>query len=60
MNLTLGHASCDVFTEITTMFSKIQTTFLTFFPPKKIVFILLELVFTRMVVKKKHFGWVSY
>jgi hypothetical protein len=35
------------FSEIKTMFSEIQTTFLTFFPPKKIVFILLELVFKR-------------
>jgi hypothetical protein len=40
------------------MFSEIQTTFLTFFPPKIIVFILLELVFKRMVVNKKAF-WLG-
>jgi hypothetical protein len=41
--------------EIKTMISEIQTTFLTFFSPKKVVFVLLELVFKRMVVNKKAF-----
>jgi hypothetical protein len=40
------------------MFSEIQTTFLTFFPPKKIVLPCLELVFKRMVVNKKAF-WLG-
>jgi hypothetical protein len=44
-----------LFTQIKTMISEIQTTFLTFFSPKKVVFVLLELLFKRMVVNKKAF-----